>query len=214
MRARTRIKICGITNPADAQLAAELGADALGFIFFRRSPRYLDPVAARVIIDALPPFVTPVAVIVNALPAEIDEIMMHSGCRVAQLHGHESPDAVATCHWPVIKALSVATADDLTPIADYPAARAILLDTKVTGEYGGTGVTFDWEIARAAHAYQRPLILAGGLTPDNVADALRIVAPAAIDISSGVEIAPGRKDHDRLQQLFAAVRSADCQLPR
>ena len=208
MLTRTRIKICGITRLDDALLAATLGADALGFIFYRRSPRYIDPADARAIIDRLPPFVTPVAVLVDEPLAGINAIMAGSGCRVAQLHGDESPQLLEQLDWPVIKAISVASADDLARIANYPGARAILLDTKVTGAYGGTGVAFDWRIARAARSFGRPLILAGGLTPDNVADALRIAAPDMLDISSGVESAPGRKDPLRLQQFFATLLHA------
>jgi phosphoribosylanthranilate isomerase len=208
MTARVRVKICGITNREDALLAVELGADALGFIFYPRSPRYLDPAAARAIIDVLPPFVTPVAVLVNESAATIADIMRRSGCRVAQLHGDEPPALLETLAWPVIKGLPVAAPADLVALDRYPAARALLLDTKVAGQYGGTGATFDWTLARDAKACGRPIILAGGLTPDNIADAIRVAHPHAVDLSSGVELSPGKKDPEKLRRLFAAINEA------
>ena len=203
-----RVKICGITNLEDALLAAELGADALGFIFFPRSPRYLTPAAARAIIDALPPFVTPVAVVVDEPAEAIEEIMAKSGCRVAQLHGQEPPAMLECLRWPAIKAVSVSSADDLTALERYPAARAFLLDTRVEGLHGGTGKTFDWTIAREARRYSKPIILAGGLTPENAAEAIRVAAPDAVDIGSGIERSPGRKDVERMRALFDAIRTA------
>ena len=210
MATRVRVKICGMTRLDDALLAAELGADALGFIFYPRSPRYLDPAAARAIIDRLPPFVTPVAVCVNEPLAVVNDIMTRSGCRLAQLHGDEPPAYLEALPWPAMKGLAVATAADLAPIAGYGHARAILLDTKVAGAYGGSGAAFDWQLARAARAYGRPIVLAGGLSPDNIAEAMRIAQPDAVDVNSGVELAPGQKDADRLQYLFAAMRAVEC----
>lgn len=206
---RIRVKICGITNLPDALLAAELGADALGFIFYPKSPRYIAPSAAGKIIAHLPPFVTTVAVMVNESLEGAREILAESGCRMAQLHGEESPEYLRELGFPAIKALSVATTDDLAILEQYPYARAFLLDTKVPGQRGGTGITFDWTLAREARRFNRPIILAGGLSPENVGQALETAAPFGIDISSGIEISPGRKDLQRMVELFTAVREAD-----
>ncbi len=206
---RTRVKICGITNLDDALLAVELGADALGFIFFRGSPRYVTPPTARRIIDRLPPFITPVAVVVNESLATVSEIMAASGCQIAQLHGDEPPEYLERLAWPAIKGVSITTAQDLGVLQRFGHARAILLDTKVAGQYGGTGTVFDWRIADQAREYGRPIILAGGLSPENIAEALRIAKPVAIDVSSRIESAPGRKDSARMRALFAAIKTAD-----
>lgn len=200
-----RVKICGITNYDDACMAVELGADALGFIFFPQSPRCMTAEAVRTIVDRLPPFITPVAVVVNESPARVSEIMAISGCQVAQLHGDETPDYVERLAWPAIKGISIATTQDLDVIGSYTHARAILLDTKVAGQYGGTGTSFDWHIAHDARRFGRPLILAGGLSPENIGEAIRIAQPHAIDVSSGIERAPGIKDHSRMRRLFQAI---------
>ncbi|HEY3416364.1 MAG TPA: phosphoribosylanthranilate isomerase [Armatimonadota bacterium] len=203
---RTRVKICGITQLDDALLAAELGADALGFIFYPKSPRCVTPEAAREIINQLPPFVTPVAVVVNEPAEEIQRLMTVSGCRALQLHGEESPEFFTKFPWPVIKSLAVSAPAAIAAIARYSQAQGILLDTKVDGAYGGTGRTFNWKIARDARRYGRPIILAGGLTPGNIAEAIRTAEPWAVDVSSGVEREPGRKDHEKLRILFEAIR--------
>jgi phosphoribosylanthranilate isomerase len=205
MRPRIRVKICGITNLADAQQAVELGADALGFIFYPGSPRYVSPSRARAIVDVLPPFITPVAVVVNASVANVSELMAVSGCQVAQLSGDEPPEYLERLAWPAIKSLAIASLQDLAALVRYRAARAILLDTKMHGVYGGTGMTFDWSVARAALDYGRPIILAGGLTPENVGEAIRIATPSAIDVGSGLETEPGKKDPERMRALFAAL---------
>lgn len=211
--ARLRMKICGITNLEDALLACELGADALGFIFFSQSPRAITPRAARTIIDELPPYVTPVAVVVNESVAAVSEIMAVSRCRVAQLHGEEPPDYLERLAWPAVKGFSVATTQDLDVMGRYTLARGFLLDTKVAGQYGGTGMSFDWRLAREAKKFGRQVILAGGLSPENVAEALLIAQPDAIDVGSRVEREPGRKDPERLRALFAAVNAATAQAP-
>jgi phosphoribosylanthranilate isomerase len=203
-----RIKICGITNDADARLAVDLGAHALGFIFYPRSPRYITPDAARRIILGLPPFVTPVAVVVNEPAAALHEIMTTSGCQVAQLHGAETPAYLAALPWPAVKGVSVASLQDLEGLDAYTAARALLLDTKVEGVHGGTGATFDWGIAREAKRCGRPIILAGGLTPENVVEAIAVAVPDGVDVSSRIECEPGRKDHARMRAFFAAVARA------
>lgn len=206
MLPRTRVKICGITNYDDAMLAVEFGADALGFIFFRESPRYISPETVRDIIECLPPFVTPVAVVVNHSIAQVSEIMATSGCQIAQLHGHESSEYLQQLAWPAIKGVSIATVHDLALLSEYRQARAILLDTKVAGQYGGTGTTFDWEVACKAHSFGRPIILAGGLSPENIAEAMRVAQPDAIDVSSSIESAPGKKDAQRMRKLFEVIR--------
>lgn len=209
MLPRTRVKICGITNIEDALLAVELGADALGFIFFANSPRYVTPEVVRTIIDRLPPFVTPVAVTVNESIASVSEIMAVSGCQIAQLHGDEPPEYLERLAWPAMKGISIATAQDLNMIERYKFARAILLDTKVAGLYGGTGTSFDWTVARQAHRFGRPIILAGGISPENVAEAMQVAQPDAIDVSSSIELQPGKKDPQRMQVLFDNVRRED-----
>lgn len=190
-------------------MAVECGADALGFIFYGGSPRYIPPAEARSIIDRLPPFVTPVAVVVNASIADVSEIMATSGCQIAQLHGDEPPTYLERLAWPAMKGMAIGSLDDLARLAAYRAARAILLDAKVAGQYGGTGTTVDWSIARLARNCGRPIILAGGLSPENVTEALTVAHPDAIDVSSRIEAAPGRKDEARTQALFAAVRAWD-----
>ncbi|HEX2949572.1 MAG TPA: phosphoribosylanthranilate isomerase [Armatimonadota bacterium] len=209
MLPRTRVKICGITNLDDALLAVELGADALGFIFFHESPRYISPIAVREIIDRLPPFVTPVAVVVNQSVAQVSEIMAMSGCQIAQLHGDEPPEFIERLAWPAIKGISIATVHDLALLSRYNQARAILLDSKVAGQYGGTGTTFDWQVARQAHTFGRPIILAGGLSPENVEEAMHIAEPDAIDVSSSIESSPGKKDPERMRRLFDVIRAVD-----
>jgi phosphoribosylanthranilate isomerase len=203
------MKICGITNLDDAMLAVELGANALGFIFFRDSPRYISPGAVREIIDRLPPFITPVAVVVNESIAKVSEIMATSGCQIAQLHGDEPPQYLERLAWPAIKGISIATMQDLAVVERYHTARAILLDSKVAAQYGGTGTTFDWQIAREAHKFGRPIILAGGISPENIAEALAVARPNAIDLSSSIEISPGKKDPERMRRLFAAINAAE-----
>jgi phosphoribosylanthranilate isomerase len=198
-----RIKICGITNSKDARLAVELGADALGFIFYPKSPRYIAPAAAREIVAALPPFVTPVAVMVDETPPVIAELLAATGCRVAQVH---TGARVSRVTFPLIRAISVASREDLAPLRDPAGACAFLLDAKVKGLHGGTGQTIDWTLAREATAFGTPIILAGGLNPENVADAIRVAAPYAVDLNSGVESTPGKKDPERLQAAFAAIR--------
>jgi phosphoribosylanthranilate isomerase len=200
----TRVKICGITRTEDAQLAARLGAWAIGFIFWPRSPRSIAVEAARAIIRELPPLVTPVGVFVNEPPAVIDDVARRAGLGAVQLHGDEPPEAVAAVEARVIKAVSLETLDRHA----WPDRVTLLLDTHDPERRGGTGHTTDW--AKAAElARVRPIVLAGGLRPENVAEALRRVAPAAIDVSSGVEAEPGIKDAVRLRALFDAVGRAE-----
>ena len=198
-----KVKICGITNIDDAVHAADCGADALGFVFFDKSPRCVSPEQARGIIAELPPFVTAVGLFVNEQPQRIREIADFCALDLLQLHGDETPrDCLLPPHR-VVKALRVKDASSLAPLADY-AVSALLLDAWASGIYGGTGHVFNWELAARA-AETRRIILAGGLNPDNVAEAVRSVRPYGVDVSSGVEAFPGRKDREK---VVAFIRTA------
>jgi len=199
-----RVKICGITNVDDALHACACGADALGLVFYEKSPRCLTPEAARGIIDGLPPFVTSVGLFVNETPARIRQVVDFCGLDVIQLHGDEGPGDCEFAPRQVIKALRVKDAASLAGHETY-AVSALLLDAWVAGAYGGTGERFNWELA-AAVARQRPVVLAGGLTPENVAAAVRIVRPYGVDVSSGVEATPGRKDPAKVEAFIRNVK--------
>lgn len=201
-----RVKICGITCREDALHAAACGADALGFVFYPGSPRCVTPERARAIIEALPPFVARVGLFVNETPERIRSVADVCGLDVLQLHGDETPEA---CSYPpqrVVKALRVRDAASLAEHGRYRVA-ALLLDAWVAQSYGGTGRRFNWELAETV-ARQRPVILAGGLTPGNVAAAVGQVRPYGVDVSSGVELAPGRKDPDKVAQFIRMAREA------
>jgi phosphoribosylanthranilate isomerase len=205
-RFMVRVKICGITNSGDALLAAELGAHALGFIFYKKSPRYVAPDKARHIIGQLPPFVATVGVFVDENAGAVREIASLAGLDWLQLHGSESPDYCRSLGRRVIKGFRVKGDEIYAQISAYQgAAQAFLLDTYKPGTPGGTGETFDWEVARQVNKCG-PIILAGGLTPDNVAQAINIAQPAAVDVASGVEKESGKKDPERLRAFLAAVR--------
>jgi phosphoribosylanthranilate isomerase len=200
-----KIKICGITNLEDALLAAELGADALGFIFYPKSPRHVAPETAREIIAQLPPFVASVGVFVDEAAAVVQELAARVGLDWVQLHGQESPEYCRNLGRRVIKGFRIRDAESLRPLADYrEAAQALLLDTYKQGQVGGTGTVFDWRLAREAKQFGR-IILAGGLTPENVAQAIAAAQPQAVDTASGTEAAPGRKDPAKLRAFFKAV---------
>lgn len=197
----TRIKICGITSIDDALAAIDCGAQYLGFNFYRPSPRYIEPEAARGIIEALPSGIIPVGVFVNEPgPETVIALLEASGATMAQLHGDESPEY---CHRVgperVIRALRAGPGFDPETALEYP-ADAILLDAFDKKLYGGTGRTADWSIA-AEVARRAKLFLAGGLSPANIIEAIRIVRPFAVDLNSGVETAPGVKDHGKLREL-------------
>lgn len=202
-----RVKICGITNPEDALFAAELGADALGLIFYNESPRYVSPECAAEIVAGLPPFVTPVGVFVNEAKERTEEIVRLVGLGAIQLHGDEPPEACSGYSIPVIRAVRVGDELDPDELSRYP-VETFLLDTARAGLYGGTGEPFDWSVARNASSARR-IILSGGIDPENVAAAIGAVQPYGVDSSSGVEAAPGRKDHQKLAAFFEAVRSVD-----
>jgi len=202
-----KIKVCGITTYEDASLALELGADALGFNFFPRSPRYLSPAAARSIIRRLPPFVLPVGVFVNEPEAIVSETARESGISVLQLHGDEPPEYCRRLSsWTLIKALRLGSSSAV-PHAEYP-VQAYLLDAKDDTVFGGTGKTFDWSLGAEIKSRGLPLILADGLNPGNVAEAVRRVRPYAVDVCSGVESAPGKKDASLLEAFVREVRNA------
>ena len=202
----TEIKICGITRLEDALCAAECGADAVGFIFHPASPRYVTAEGAKAIIARLPAGIVKVGVFVNRPAGEVERTAETCGLDLVQIHGDESP---AYCrHFPpgrVIKAVSPRKSDELRRLADYE-VRAFLVDARDLGRYGGTGKRADWELAaKLGESY--PLILAGGLDAGNIAEALATVAPRAVDINSGCELAPGIKDHDRMRRIVGMIRA-------
>jgi phosphoribosylanthranilate isomerase len=200
-----KIKICGITNMEDALLAAELGADALGFIFYAKSPRKVAPETAREIIAQLPPFVASIGVFVDEPAAVVHELAAKVRLDWVQLHGQESPEYCRNLGRRVIKAFHIQDEDSLRRLADYQgAAQVLLLDTYKKGQMGGTGEIFDWNLARKAKKYGQ-IILAGGLTSENVAQAIATAGPAAVDAASGTEAAPGKKDPAKLRAFFKAV---------
>jgi phosphoribosylanthranilate isomerase len=199
-----RVKICGITNLDDALRTVEAGADALGFVFFQGSPRNVSPDAVAEIIRRLPPFVQTVGLFVNENPETVNAISDQCGLDLVQLHGDEPPEYCADIRRRIIKAIRVKDASSLNAMADYPVA-ACLLDAWSPAARGGTGTTFNWDIAAGAAASQ-PIILAGGLTPDNVADAIAAVKPYAVDVSSGVESAPGIKDVGLVARFIRSCR--------
>lgn len=201
---RTRIKFCGITRVEDALESARLGVDAIGLVFVARSARVLEPAAARAIALALPPFVARVALFADADAALVERVLREVPVELLQFHGRE--DAAFCTHFgrPYIKAIAMSEhADPALEIAGHPAAAGFLLDSPG----GGSGVAFDW--SAVPPALQRPLILAGGLTPANVADAVRRVRPAAVDVSSGIEASPGTKDHAKMRAFVAEVHRVD-----
>lgn len=201
-----KIKICGITNLEDALMAAELGVDALGFNFFRQSPRFIEPERAAEIIYQLPPFVAAVGIFVNETEGRVREIQKLTGIGVLQFHGDEAPEFCERFEGRVIKAFQVKGKESLHGIMHYNVS-AVLLDAYTKGLKGGTGRTFDWGLARHAAALRR-VILAGGLTTDNVAEAVKVVQPYGVDVAGGVEKEKGIKDHQKMKKFVAEVRRA------
>lgn len=200
-----RVKICGITRLEDALAAVRLGADALGFNFWPKSKRYCAPEVAAGIVSRLPPFVAAVGVFVNPSRAELKRVVARTGIGVVQLHGDEPPELLAAVPRPVIKAIRVESADSLAELERFPAA-AFLLDTPTAG-FGGSGKTFDWRLIRGA-GKKAPILLAGGLTPANVAGAVKQVKPYGVDVASGVESAPGLKDVRKMRRFITAAKEA------
>ncbi|MGK2858542.1 MAG: phosphoribosylanthranilate isomerase [Thermoanaerobaculia bacterium] len=220
----TRIKICGLTSENDALVAAQMGADFLGFVFVPSSPRCIDPDRARRIVHYVrgwmkqehdrrqvdarcapfePREIRFVGVFANQDRAEIETVARHAGLDVVQLHGDESPDEVASIRLPVIKAFRVG--EELTEPVGYGAAQWYLFDAASAAGLGGTGTRFDWSLVRDLSEEKR-FFLAGGLTPENVGEAIRVVQPFGVDVSSGVEAAPGIKDHQRIRRFIEEVR--------
>jgi|ERR1700739_375262 len=210
-----RVKICGITNVEDASLACELGADAIGLNFYEKSPRCLSPFSASKIIQKLPPFVAPVGVFVNWQASPVTTLAKALGLAAAQLHGDEDPKLVGEIakKISVIKALHVGKGSAPHAFAKYHGATAFLLDAPHTGQYGGTGNSTDWNLAHTA-AKSQCILLAGGLTPENVAQAILAVRPYSVDVTSGVESKPGKKDPGKLRAFFDEVARANQQLCR
>jgi len=209
MPVRTRVKICGITNGSDARHAARLGADYLGFNFYAGSPRCISPLQARKIIRRLPGRVIAVGVFVDAPLRRVRQVAQEAGLAVVQLHGRESARQVTALanEFVVWKAIRVRGKVPTAQLKKFRHADAILLDTFRRGQKGGTGRTFDWRLARAAKRAAR-IVLAGGLTPENVAEAVRRVRPFAVDVASGVEKRPGKKDVAKMRKFIREVRKA------
>lgn len=201
-----KIKICGITNLEDALAASDAGADALGFNFFKKSPRYVEPEKAAEIITRLPPFVMPVAIFVNEREDKIRDIMFTTGIKVLQFHGDERPEFCGRFAARAIKAFQVKDKESLKQMVHYHVS-GLLLDSYRDGVRGGTGTTFDWHLAVVAKTFGR-VILAGGLTPDNVSEAVKLVQPYGVDVAGGVEKEKGIKDHAKIKKFVTAVRKA------
>jgi phosphoribosylanthranilate isomerase len=203
-----KVKICGLTNLDDALAAAEAGADAVGFVLYRKSPRFVDPSTVRMIVRALPPFVMPVGVFVNESVESVRDTMDSCGLALAQLHGDESSAYCEEVGRPVLKALRVKDRISALAIAEFQGragVRGFVLDAFSDQAYGGTGTLADWSLV-AEIAKTCRILLAGGLTPDNVADAIKAVRPYGVDVSSGVESSPGKKDHGRMRAFLQATR--------
>jgi phosphoribosylanthranilate isomerase len=203
----TRVKICGITHLADALTAVEAGADALGFVFVPNTPRFVKPDQVAAIVAELPPFVTTVGVFVSIDSEKIRTIVEQCRLDAVQLHADVPPEFCRALHRRIIKAVRVKDESSLSVLSDYD-VNAFHLDAYVEGKMGGTGHVFDWDLALKAKNYGQ-IIVAGGLNPDNVAQAVRHVKPYAVDVSSGVESQPGRKDPDKVRKFIDAVRSVE-----
>jgi phosphoribosylanthranilate isomerase len=203
----TKIKICGLTNLDDASAAIDFGADALGFVFFKKSPRNISPAKAAAIIAKLPAFTTTVGVFVNEPAEEILKIVNHTGISVIQLHGEEPPEACLLTR-KVIKGIRIKSLESLEPLKRYQGlVSAFLLDTYAPQALGGTGQVFNWDIALEAKNFGR-VILAGGLTPENISEAIGMVRPYAVDVSSGVELEKGIKDHKKMKLFIERAKGA------
>lgn len=203
-----KIKICGITSAEDAALAVTAGADAVGFVFYRNSPRFIEPAAVRAIVAGLPPFVLPVGVFVNEDAAAVRQLMDECGLALAQLHGDETASYCQNLGRPVLKALRLRDRGTFLALAEFQGranVRGFLIDAFSDQAYGGTGQTVDWTLAAEA-ARSAPIILAGGLTPANVSDAIQRVRPYGVDVSSGVEARPGKKDPVKVKAFIDAAR--------
>jgi len=201
----TRVKICGITNLADAMVAVEAGADALGFIFVEATPRFVSPAQAAAVVRRLPPFVTPVGVFWNQSPGHVKAVAESCGVRALQFHGDETPEELTGYPLPVIKTIKLREAADLARMEAYTVS-AFLLDSPARWSEGEARQPIQWALARDARA-PAPIILSAGLTPANVAEAIAVARPYAVDVNSGVEASPGRKDPVKVREFLAAVRA-------
>ncbi len=201
-----KVKICGITTEDDARAAVEAGADAVGFVLYPESPRYITVGDAGRIARSLPPVITKVGLFGNEDPLTVNKYMDEAGLGVAQLHGDETAPMCEEVRRPVIKAVRAASEEDLSEMGSYRVA-AFLLDARVEGLYGGTGRTSSWEVAVRAREYGR-IILAGGLSSENVARAVSHVRPYGVDVSTGVESSPGRKDHRKIEEFIREAKNA------
>ena len=206
------IKICGITNLEDAANACAYGADALGFIFYTKSPRYITPVAAKNITENLPRALIRVGVFVNQEIKDVRDIYEFCGLDLIQLHGDESPEYCGQFPVPIlIKALSPRSEDDISTVTNYP-VKAILVDARDPGLYGGTGRKSNWEMAMKLKE-MHPLVLSGGLNPDNILEAIERVSPNAVDVNSGVEVSPRKKDSEKMQNIIKMVHAVKRKSP-
>lgn len=204
---QVKVKICGITNLDDAMAAVDCGADALGFVFFEGSPRFIPHEKAKIIIKKLPSFITTIGVFVNEKPERIEKIIGLTDIDVVQLHGDETPE-MCDISKRVIKAIRVKYLESLEPIKNYKdKVSTFLLDTYAPDIPGGTGQVFNWDIAIDAKQFGR-IILAGGLTPDNIIEAVRRVRPYGVDVSSGIELAKGKKDHRKMKLFIERAKGA------
>jgi phosphoribosylanthranilate isomerase len=205
----TRVKICGITDAFDAQNAVLLGADAIGLNFVETSPRCIEPTKATRIIESLPAFVSVVGVFVNHPdPQHLEDFAVSIGLHAVQLHGNETPDYCSMIHRvKVIKAFRVDSNFKVESLRNF-GSRMFLLDSYAPTQTGGTGKVFDWDLAYGANAFGS-IVIAGGLNPENVSDAVTKLHPFAVDVSSGVESAPGKKDYDKMRRFIEAVRRTD-----
>lgn len=199
-----KVKICGITSYEDARAAVDAGADALGFVFFDKSPRYVNPMTVANIIAKIPPFIQTVGLFVNEEIEQVNWTADYCGLDLVQLHGDETPEDCLEVKRRVIKAFRMKNIVSIEPLEKYQVS-GYLLDAWCPDCYGGTGKTFNWEMAAVASKYGR-IILAGGLSADNVAQALQAVQPYAVDVSSGVESAPGKKDADKVKAFIKAAK--------
>ncbi|MFC1854961.1 phosphoribosylanthranilate isomerase [Thermodesulfobacteriota bacterium] len=199
-----RVKICGITNISDAEFCVEHGADALGFVFYKKSPRYITPLKACEIIKRLPPFVMSVGLFVNETKELVNEISKMCGLDILQFHGDEPAEYVNGFSMKTIKAFRVKDTIDESTFKDYDVS-AYLLDAYTSNLYGGSGESFSWDLL-SGRTFSRPVILAGGLTVDNVADAVKSVKPYAVDVSSGVEREKGVKDHEKVKKFIIRAK--------
>lgn len=202
-----KVKICGITNLEDGRAAAEAGADMIGLMFYEASPRVVSLGAAAQIAGALPPFLLKVGVFVNPPEELVLRAIGECGLTLLQFHGDEPPEFCTQFGVMSVKAFRMRDAGSLAALGDYP-TDAYLLDAYSPAALGGTGAKFNWELAVEAQKLGKPIFLAGGLTPDNVAQAVREVRPFAVDVSSGVESTPGKKDHAKMRAFIAAARAA------